>query len=596
MNNTRRPGGRGLALLAIPVLQLVLAAPISAQTNPAVPTRQQAEPFDPSKQPAPDRASVDANAAQTTAPCPLADSKLTVAITAVDFVGPDRPGSDGAAPGPAPLAPVIKELLAGIGPDTNATAPIAAVCTIRDRATDQLRDAGFIASVQIPAQEIADGRLRLVVITARLVEVRVRGDVGRFRKVIEDRVVAIKAIDPLNQRDAERLLLLAGDVPGLTMRLALRPAGGTPGDVIGDLTVEAQKFSLIANLQNSGSRQLGREVLSMRGEAYGLTGLADRTYVAFSNTLQWKETHVVQAGHDMGLGSKGLRVGVRGSFALSDPDIRDLDLRTRSIVAGIDASMPLLRALNHNVRAAGGLELLNQRTIIRQNDRDSPFTRDRLRVIYARLEGDARVLGARGDEVWRLDGYVEARKGLNILNATRFNTSEGGFTPSRFEGDPQATVVRGELQQVLRPLSFFAINASVFGQWSNNPLLNFEEFSIGNLTYGRGYDPGSNGADRVIAARIEPRIRIPGTGRIGVELLGFYDFVRLYNLDTGTLETDRNLKSAGGGIRVALQGAAVLDVVYARPLDRTLSTDDRRPTDRVLVSLTTKLIPWGLRR
>lgn len=576
------------------LLAIAVASPVTAQTNPAVPTRQQIEPFNPNRQPPAQRPQVDNRAAQATAPCPLADSKVMVTISGVDFVGPDTVAQEGSPAAPRPLAPAIAELLADVGPSGTGEQSIAAVCEIRDRASARLAKAGYIASVQIPAQEIADGRLKLVVVTARLVEVRVRGDIGRFRGVIEDRVAAIKALDPLNQREAERLLLLAGDVPGLTLRLALRPAGGAPGDVIGDLTVETQDFSLVANLQNSGSRQLGREVLSVRGEAYGLTGLADRTFLAFSNTLQWKETHVIQAGHDMGLGDGGFRIGGRASFALSDPDIQDLDLRTKSLVAGLDVSMPLLRAINFNLRAAGGFEILNQRTIVRQEE-DTPFTRDRLRVLFARLETNGRVINDSGNEIWRVDGYVEVRKGLDILNATKLGESEDGYTPSRFDGDPQATIIRGEIQQTLRPWPMLSLGASAFGQWSNEPLLNFEEFSIGNLTYGRGYDPGSNGADRVIAARAEPRVQVFGNEKVSVEIMGFFDFVRLWNLDRGTQETERNLKSAGGGIRVALPGFAVLDVTYAKPLDLALSTDEQRPPARVLVSLTTKLIPWGLR-
>jgi hemolysin activation/secretion protein len=105
----------------------------------------------------------------------------------------------------------------------------------------------------------------------------------------------------------------------------------------------------------------------------------------------------------------------------------------------------------------------------------------------------------------------------------------------------------------------------------------------------------------VIAARAQPRLqvitpddrfRLP----FGVELLGFYDWVRLYNLDPGTLETRRSLTSAGGGARLTLPNNLVLDVLYAHPLNRALATDLVRPNDRVLVSLTVKLLPWRVFR
>ncbi len=571
--------GGSLALIA----SLAGAAPAFAQATPAIPGRPQVEtPVAPEQAPRA-TARVDSDGAIASAPCPLQDSQVRIGLTAVRFE----------APGGGAVPPVLAGLLAEITPAQTGEQSIAVVCDIRDRANAALQAAGYIASVQIPPQEITDGTLRLVVVAARLIEVRVRGEVGRYRKALAPRIAAIKALDPLNRFEVEKILLLANDIPGVAMTLALRPSGAAPGDVIGDLTVEAQRGSLIANFQNTGSKQIGPWIGSLRGELYGLTGLADRTYVGYSNSLgDWNETRLVQAGHDFGIGSRGIRAGLRFSYADSNPQIPDLDLNSNSLIAGIDITAPLFRTVSRELSATGGFELLNQRTIIRQGAQDIPFTRDRLRIFFLRLDGSTRVLDANGGPRWQLRGRVEARFGADILGASRRGVSVNNFQPSRFDGNPQAIVLRGELEQDLNLGRWFALGASVYGQWANDPLLNLEEFSIGNLTYGRGYDPGSNGADRVIAARIEPRVRLPLFRKVGVELTGFFDILRIYNLDPGTLETDRELKSAGGGVRFTLPGRMVLDVTYARPLDKVLSTDTARPSDRVLFTLTTKLLPW----
>ncbi len=70
--------------------------------------------------------------------------------------------------------------------------------------------------MQIPPQEITDGVLRLQVVTARIVEVRVRGDAGRYEPFLRRRIAAIQALDPLNEREAERILLLAATCPAST--------------------------------------------------------------------------------------------------------------------------------------------------------------------------------------------------------------------------------------------------------------------------------------------------------------------------------------------------------------------------------------------
>ena len=78
------------------------------------------------------------------------------------------------------------------------------------------------------------------------------------------------------------------------------------------------------------------------------------------------------------------------------------------------------------------------------------------------------------------------------------------------------------------------------------------------------------------------------------DVSGFYDAVRVWNLEsTAGAERLRNFRSAGGGVRAIFAGRVALDVGYAKPLDKVLTSDIALPPPRVLVSLTTKLWPWG---
>lgn len=438
------------------------------------------------------------------------------------------------------------------------------------------------------------GTLRLQIVTAKIVEVRLIGELGPFRGEIERRVQLLRDLNPLNRRDAERILLLTGDIPGVDVTLALSPAGTKPGEVIGTLTVDTRRLLVLANVQNFGSPQLGPWVASVRAEAYGLTGLADRTYFSYSNSIDWDEIRVAQAGHDFALNDKGLRFQLAGSVAFSRPDIPDLDLRSRSAIISAELNQSLIRSVPAQLRAGLGLEVLNQRTRIYQDDAFTPFSRDKLRVIYGRLNGQLNLNDPDGSSA-SLTGYSEIRKGTGLFGASERGQVVDQYSPSRFDGNPQATVIRGEVIADFRARRLVSLGISAFGQWANDPLLNLEEFSLGNYTYGRGYDPGSNGGDRAIAFRVEPRLRLPLKTRVGVEVTGFYDWVRLYNLDPGTTENNRLLRSVGGGMRVTVPGFAAIDAFYAKPLDRSLSTDTRRPNGRFMVSLTTQLFPWGLR-
>ncbi len=519
---------------------------------------------------------VETRGAITELPCALSDSDIPVTISSLALEKPD-----GSA-----LPAELGTLLAGVDADLHGEAKLSVVCKIRDRINERLATAGYIALAQIPAQKITDGVLKIQVVTAHIIEVRVVGEPGPFRTQLEKAVERIRAIDPLNRRDAVRELLLVGDIPGLDVNLTLSSANAAPGEMIGTLNVATQRHSLLVNFQNYGSHQLGRWIGSIRGEVYGLTGRSDRTYVAFSNSKDLKEIRVLQAGHDFALNDSGLRLGLRTSLAWSRPDIKNLDLRSRSIIGGLDISQSLVRNLKQTIVATGGFEMLDQRAQIFAAGSRIPFSLDKIRVLFGRVDGDVRFTN--GDTEWmHATGSLELRKGIGIFGATKIGAVTAKGAPSRLFGNPQAFVIKGEANLDIHPVGAFHLGLNGFGQWSNDPLLNLEEFSLGNYTRGRGYDPGSSGGDRAYGFTAEPRVVLP-IPKVRVEASAFYDWVHVQNIDPGTAIPNQTLRSVGGGLRFVLPQRLVIDVTFAHPLDKLLPSDKARPSNRVLVSLTSK--------
>ena len=554
---------------------LSVAGVAQAQQVP-LPTRQEVTPPTPDPQ-ARSTADVDARGAVPVSNCPFDGSSLRLTITRLELTRPDG----------SPLAPEIARALAGVQVPAGEQS-IAVVCEIRDAANDALRRDGWVASVQIPAQEIADGVLRLQVVTARIVEMRVRGDAGVYEPLLRRRLAQIQAMDPLNEREAERILLLAGDVPGLDVALSLRPSGGEQGAVIGDLTVSSRRWAVYGNAQNYNSRLLGRETVYARGEVYGLTGLGDLTYVGASTTTDFQEQIIVQGGHIFALDDDGTTFGARATYAWSRPDIGALDLRTNTLIAGLDVVRPLIRTTRSNARVRVGLDFIDQISKVGGGDDAVTLTRDRLRILFAGIDGDQRLVDANGNTWFSVAASAEVRQGLGIFDASGRGFSGGALT-SRLDGTGKATVVRGAVDATVYLGPIFSIAGSAQVQWANKALLNYEEFALGSLTIGRGYDPGSNSGDRAVGGRVEARADLPITGLAGTQLYGFYDHLYLKNLDRSAIEGPRNLASFGGGVRLSLVNRLVLDVAYAKPLDRALLLDDRKPPARVLVSLTMQL-------
>ena len=548
------------------------------QVNVPLPTREEVQ----KPKPAPSTATnvkIDGSKALETAPCALDASPLNVTINSVSFTGV----------GNTELPPQIIDTLKGFGPLTQGQQPIRNVCEIRDRANFLLRKSGYIASVQIVPQDMSGGELKLMVVTAHITEVRVHGDAGVYRGLMDSKIAQLQALNPLNEFDAERILLLTGDVPGLDVKLSLRSAGTAPGAVIGDLTISTVPYKVLVNVQNYGSRQVGPETIYARAEFYGLTKHADVTYLGVSSTLDGREQRVVQVGHTMGLGKAGSTIGGSYIYALSRPDLDSLDLRTKSSIFNIEYYKPLVRSLSRDLSLFGGLDVVEQKTEIFSAGNGTGLNLDKLSVAYIRTQGELRRPDT-GRGGYYLRGGLEVRQGLDILDASKLGVSVGSFTPSRFDGDPQATVVRFDADgSVSRGL--FTAAATLRSQWADKALLSYEEFSVGNLNIGRGYDPGANSADSAIGWRGELRGAFPHNTNLQGEAFAFYDSVHIWNKDAGSTENDRTLNSWGGGLRFFLPGRLVAELMYAQPLDKALTIDRAPPPGRVMFSITTQFVP-----
>jgi hemolysin activation/secretion protein len=241
---------------------------------------------------------------------------------------------------------------------------------------------------------------------------------------------------------------------------------------------------------------------------------------------------------------------------------------------------------------------------------DFLLNRDRLRVAFARLAFDALGLAPGNPEYtpaeprWRVSLTAEARQGLSILGASNgcgaglVNClAPGAVTPTRLEGDPTATVFRAGASAEYRPIPRLTFAFSLSGQYSAHPLLSFEEFSAGNYTAGRGYDPGALLGDSGIGVQAELRFgrKFPRRpDEFVAEPYVFFDHAWVWNQDVLFALGRQELSSVGGGVRAAWGDHFRLDVFVARPLDRLPFQTERGDT-RFLVSLTTRLWPWRSR-
>ena len=125
--------------------------------------------------------------------------------------------------------------------------------------------------------------------------------------------------EAFNANEAERYLLLARDIPGLDVRLTLQPLtaeqGGAPGDVVGVFDVVNTPLLIDTNIQNFGSKAIGRFGGLARVRINGLTGLGDETMLSAYATQDFDEQIVASGYHEFKVGSEGLTLGLSATRA-----------------------------------------------------------------------------------------------------------------------------------------------------------------------------------------------------------------------------------------------------------------------------------------
>jgi hemolysin activation/secretion protein len=589
------------------LLSLAIAAGASlpgqafAQAAPpppvAPPTREEVQRV-PVRPPAETRTRLTVEGGVERAPCALADPAyrdVRFSVRSVDFEGLREMPADA-------LRSAYSEFV-------GTEQPVAIICEIRDRAATILRNAGYVAAVEVPEQRIADGNVRFQVLMAKLVGIRVRGDAGKAERTIAGYLERLTQEEVFNRHTAERYLLLAGDIPGYDVRLSLRSAGAGRGEVIGEVAVLRTPGRVDFNIQNFGSRDLGRWGGLLRGEFYGLTGLGDRTTIGLFSTADFQEQQTLQLGHDFRVGSEGLTLSGQFTYAWAEPDLDDpnFKVKARTLLATAEASYPFIRRQSETVRGVVGLDVINQRVEFN----GIPLTRDRLRVGFIRVDADAAdpasLNGFGGytaaEPRWRASTSFQLRQGFDILNASdgcgpNFAGCNipGVVPPSRLEGDPTGTVLRFEAYGEFRPVPNITFALGTRAQYSGDALLSFEEYSAGNYTVGRGSDPGTLLGDRGAGFQAEVRFGsiIPRTiDAVAVQPYAFLDHATVRNEDIqNSADIRQSLTSAGGGVRAVYGDRGQLDVVVAVPFQRA-GLQAERGDVRVLVSLTTRLWPWS---
>jgi len=461
---------------------------------------------------------------------------------------------------------------------------------IADQLEARYRSDGYILTrVFVPAQRVGDGRFMIQVVEGFVNELLIQGDAGSARDLLEGYMQNVAEDRPLRSATLQRYLLLARDLPGITASGVLRPSGTTTGAAQLVVTVTKKPLDLFTQWDNRASKYTGpnRTTVSASGNSVLLAG--DRLTGTALMTQDWDEQRYSQLTYSAPVGNEGARVEGSVSYSTSELgfDLHVDEVKTKSLVANLNATFPLIRSRDQNLSLRGDLtwRVLNSRS---EEPGNSFRTRDRI----TRLG-----IGAQYDQTDSLLGItslgLDFYKGVNLLGAGRSKVgSEPNPLNSRAEGVSDFVKMTMDLARLQRLFPNVNLLLAFQGQYSfGDKLLSSEEFAIGGEQFGRAYDPGEITGDSGVAGLAELQfsfitsdVFIPGMESF--TFYGSYDNGVVFNYDRET-QGSASISSFAVGLRTNFEAIFNGDVLgfglemeLAWPLTRPRRTEAPNMPDR----------------
>lgn len=456
--------------------------------------------------------------------------------------------------------------------------PVGAMVTLGDiqqftnAITFKYNQAGYLLSqAVIPEQQITKGVIRIKIIEGYIERVKVQGDVSeRTKRLILKYGNKVVNQRPLNIKSLESTLLLAGDLPGMTVKSVITPSKTIENAA--DLTLIAS-FDRMDNTSyisydNRGTRYLGptRTIASLYLNSTLGSGAATGLRLG-SSGRQWEQMRYVEVEHKQYLGTNGFMLDFDTQYTRTKPGF----LLTGTDTIGINtfyqvsAQYPLIRQRNANFSVNAALAEINSYL----TQFDTKIYNDQIRSVQLGLQFD----------------LADQYRGSNQMSASvtqgidAFGASQAGNLVSRIGAKPSFSkfnVSGGRLQGLF---GMFSALLSANGQYATNTMYAYEQLGYGGLPFGDAYDPSEIVGDRGIEAKLELRAdtNLPWTA-IPTQYFVYYDGGVLWNFDHINQPGRQAGTSTGFGLRAYALNHINLSLELAKPLNRPVAATEAIPS------------------
>jgi hemolysin activation/secretion protein len=458
---------------------------------------------------------------------------------------------------------------------TGPAVPLPQIDAARQAILQQYRSAGYVLST-VSANLDTAGKLRFIVTEGRIASVKLDGDIGpagvqvlRFL----NRLTEVKG--PIDSATLERYLLLAQDVPGITLRAILQPSADDPGALNLIAQVSRQAVSGLASFDNRAFVQTGPvEGLGVL-DLNSFTEAGEKTELTFYHTFPDTQ-NFGQIAEEAFLGGSGLKVRVYAGQGAAIPSgggtngLAEENYHGFTQVIGGVLSYPVIRSRQQTLNVYTSLDALES------NVRTGPpgegallniTSFDALRVL--RVGEDYAMSDLWLGAARPANNVVSVRlsQGLRILGAETNGTALNAARQDERSDFFKVNFQLSRTQTLFVPYegSSVALMGLLVGQWSENILPPAEQFYLGGSQYTRGYYSGQIPGDKALAATVELQFNT-GTNLsmwglsadVSTQFYLFYDWGETWQNQSTDFATMVN--SAGGGVRMQVTRYAEVDL------------------------------------
>ena len=444
-----------------------------------------------------------------------------------------------------------------------------------ERLTERYRQDGYLLSyAYLPPQDVAEGRVNVVLVEGYIRDYRVEGDIGPAGGYLQQLLTQLEAERPLTRETLERYLGLAERLPGVSIEAELGMAQTADGAA--RLTVRAQRkpFSAAVTLAGS-SRDDAQALLTATSNAQ--TRFAEQFKASLLLPPGDDQVHYQRLDYSQYLDAAGSQLLLSASRYRSDPgtrirldDGRDMTRERDSERYAVGLRQPVVVRPNEWMAVQGHLYAVSEH--VEDQLDGEPSLRD--------YDTSVRALSFEGD--WRkVEGgrlrIVSAGvyQGLDYLGARSDADYDLDFLRLRLSG-LQSDTLAGNWQGV----------ASGALYWSDDRLPDSERAGFGGQHFGRGYPRDQADGDKGWGVAYELNYSLRGNGLALVQPYAAIDVAQAWH-NRGPVD-DAHLASAALGVRLGDGRYSNVALEVAKPLaDVALDSLDRGP--RLTLSLAFQL-------